>query len=244
MNTLYVFPMAAPFISIIIPVLNEADSVNPILEHLSLLELQGGLEVVVVDGSSKGTTLCAIKPDIRQKIQLKTTIAPKGRGSQMNRGATLTDGEILIFLHADTLISQKAITRLRWEMRQNKATVGGAFDLGIHSSKKGYRLIEFMANRRSRITKVPYGDQAIFLRKKYFLKIGGFSEMPLMEDVDIMRRIRKRNDKIAILPIKVQTSPRRWEKEGALFGTLRNWLLLSLFLLGVPPDRLARFYKF
>jgi hypothetical protein len=76
------------------------------------------------------------------------------------------------------------------------------------------------------------------------LKIGGFSEMPLMEDVDIMRRIRKRNDKIAILPIKVQTSPRRWEKEGALFGTLRNWLLLSLFLLGVPPDRLARFYKF
>ena len=244
LSTVYLFSMLKPFISIIIPVLNEADSINAIIEHLSSLKAQGGFEVVVADGSPDGTTLNTIKPVIHQNIVLKTTLAPKGRGSQMNRGASLANGNILIFLHADTTISQKAITRLQWEVKNNRAAVGGAFNLGIHSPKIIYRLIEYMANKRSRITRIPYGDQAIFLRKKYFFKIGGFAEIPLMEDVDIMQRIKKKNDKIAILPIKVQTSPRRWEKEGALYGTLRNWLLISLYLIGMSPDRLARFYKF
>jgi rSAM/selenodomain-associated transferase 2 len=235
--------MSAPFISIIIPVLNEADSINPILEHLIPLKAQGGLEVVVVDGSSSGTTLCAIKPDIHQNVDLKTALALKGRGRQMNCGAAQASGDILLFLHADTRISQEAVARLERVMVQNGAVVGGAFDLGIQSSKKIYRLIETMASQRSRITKLPYGDQAIFLRKTYFFSIGGFSEIPLMEDVDIMRRIKKRGDKIVILPQKVQTSPRRWEEEGVLYGTLRNWLLILLYLLGVSPDRLARFYK-
>ena len=226
------------------PVLNEANSINPILEYLSSLKAPGGFEIVVVDGSSSGTTLSAIKPDIHQSIDLKTTLAPKGRGSQLNRGAALANGDILLFLHADTMMSQKAVTCLQLEMKHNKSIVGGAFDLGIHSPKKIYRLIECMANKRSHITNLPYGDQAIFLRKKYFLKIGGFSEIPLMEDVDIMQRIKKKNDKIAILPAKVQTSPRRWEKEGVLYVTLRNWLLISLYILGVSPDRLVRFYKF
>lgn len=235
--------MPSPFISIIIPVLNETGTINRTLSSLNTLNGLNCLEAVVVDGSSRGSTLNAITPDSHNSIQLKTALALKGRGRQMNCGAALASGDILLFLHADTQISKEAVTRLERVMLHDGAVVGGAFDLAIHSSKKIYRLIEFMAGRRSRITRLPYGDQAIFLRKKYFFSIGGFSEIPLMEDVDIMRRIKQRGDKIIILPQKVQTSPRRWEKEGVLYGTIRNWILISLYLLGVSPDRLARFYK-
>jgi rSAM/selenodomain-associated transferase 2 len=233
-----------PYISFIIPVLNESDSINPLLGHLSSLSLSEGFEVIVADGSPGGTTLKVIKPGLCEKIDLITTLAPKGRGAQMNCGAALAQGDILVFLHADTLITQKALNGLQREMKQRNNIVGGAFDLGIRSTKKAYRVIETMANVRSRITRIPYGDQAIFLQKKYFSKIDGFSEIPLMEDVDIMQRIKQKNDKIVILPIKVQTSPRRWEKEGVVYGTLRNWLLITLYLLGVPPGRLTKFYKF
>jgi rSAM/selenodomain-associated transferase 2 len=236
--------MSKPFISIIIPVLNENDSINTILEYLSLLTASDGYEVIVADGSSHGTTVKAIKPDFHEKIRLRTTLAPKGRGAQMNHGAALAEGEILIFPHADTRISQKAFEELQRKMKRGSTIVGGAFDLGILSSKKVYRVIETMANMRSRITRLPYGDQVQFLRKKYFFKINGFSEIPLMEDVDIMQRIKKRNDKIIILSEKVHTSPRRWEKEGILYCTLRNWLLISLYVMGVSPNRLSKFYKF
>ena len=200
--------------------------------------------MVIADGSSRGTTLNTLNTGRYKKFNLKTTLAPKGRGAQMNCGAALTEGEILIFLHADTRISQEAVDRLHQEMKYREKTVGGAFDLGILSSKKAYRLIEAMANLRSRMTRLPYGDQALFFRKKYFLDIGGFSEIPLMEDVEIMQRIKKRKGRISIFPVKVQTSPRRWEKEGIVYCTLRNWLLINLYLLGVSPSRLARFYKF
>jgi rSAM/selenodomain-associated transferase 2 len=236
--------MSMPFISIIIPALNESGTINATLHHLSFLTVADGLEVVVVDGSSAGTTLNALNDQFDKRFKLKTTLAPKGRGAQMNRGAALTEGEILMFLHADTMISQEAIDRLQREMKDREATVGGAFDLGILSSKKVYRFIETMANLRSRITRLPYGDQALFFRKEYFLKIDGFSEIPLMEDVDIMQRVKKRKGKIRILPVKVQTSPRRWEREGIVYCTLRNWLLISLYTLGVPPKRLSKYYQF
>jgi hypothetical protein len=100
-----------------------------------------------------------------------------------------------------------------------------------------------MASLRSRITRIPFGDQAIFIRKAYFQKLGGFKDIPLMEDLEIMQRIKKKGDKICIIRCKVLTSPRRWEKEGILRCTLRNWLLQVLYFFGVPPYKLAKWYK-
>jgi len=236
--------MPSPFISIIIPVLNETETIDRTLASLDTLNVPHGLEVVVVDGSSHGTTLKAVAASLHPTLRLKTAMSSKGRGVQMNCGAALADGRILLFLHADTTISQEAVDRLRQEMNCNDDVVGGAFDLEIHSSKRIYRIIETMANHRSRITRLPYGDQAIFIRKNYFFRIRGFAEIPLMEDVDLMQRIKKRKGKIIMLPVRVQTSPRRWEKEGVIVATLRNWLLISLYLLGVSPFTLVKFYKF
>jgi GT2 family glycosyltransferase len=119
----------------------------------------------------------------------------------------------------------------------------GAFDLGIRTERKIFRITERYVALRSRLTRVPFGDQAIFIRRDYFEHIGGYSNIPIMEDVDLMRRIRKKGDRICIIPEKVMTSARRWEKEGVLCATLRNWMLQSSYALGVPPERLAKYYR-
>jgi hypothetical protein len=106
-----------------------------------------------------------------------------------------------------------------------------------------FRIIEKAVNFRSRITRIPYGDQAIFIEKEFFHQVGRYKEIPLMEDVELMRRIKKAGGKIAIIPRQVQTSPRRWEKEGIIRCTLRNWTLITLYFLGVSPKKLARLYK-
>lgn len=126
---------------------------------------------------------------------------------------------------------------------KNIACIGGAFDLGIESDRFAFRIIEIMGSLRSRLTRLPYGDQAIFIRADFFRKIGGFKEIPLMEDVELMQRIKNNEAQIIILKDRVLTSPRRWEKEGIIFCTLRNWLLAILFSLGIKPEILARFYK-
>ena len=231
-------------IAVIIPVLHETGTINPTLQHLDTFTVQPKLEVIVVDGDARQTTLNAIAFHSLHNIRLKTAAASQGRGAQMNAGAALAKADILLFLHADTLISQSAIESLQQKIDQNRTVVGGAFDLKIRSSKKCYRLIETLANARSRITRIPYGDQAIFIRRDYFQRLGGFAEIPLMEDVALMRRIKKKKGRIAILHQRVETSARRWENEGAVKCTLRNWILIALYFLGVPPNRLARFYRF
>jgi hypothetical protein len=148
----------------------------------------------------------------------------------------------LIFLHADTRLPVSALQRISAELEDERC-IGGAFDLGIAADSFAFRIIEKVASWRSRLTRIPYGDQAIFIRADYFRQLGGFRNIPIMEDVDLMQRIKLREGKIKIIGDKVSTSPRRWEKEGLIFCTLRNWLLLSLFLFGVKPERLARFYK-
>jgi len=224
-------------ISIIIPVLYEASIINRTIGGILNLPYDGKLEIIVVDGSPDGETLNAIG-----KNDIKKVISPKGRSYQMNRGALDAHGEILLFLHADTELPADALKTISLVMGKREF-VGGAFDLGIESEKPVFRLIEMAASFRSRVTRVPYGDQAIFVQKEYFLSSGGFREMPLMEDVEFMKRIRKAADKIYIVPEKVKTSSRRWEKEGILCCTLRNWLLITLYSAGVPPDRLAALYR-
>jgi hypothetical protein len=121
--------------------------------------------------------------------------------------------------------------------------VGGAFDLGFETDRKIYTITEQYVALRTRLTRVPFGDQAIFIRKAYFHRIGGFRNIPIMEDVELMTRIRKQGGRVRIIPEKVRTSPRRYEREGILYATIRNLSLQMLYALGVSPERLAKWYR-
>jgi len=223
--------------SIIVPVLNEAPLINGIIERLHNLEGDGEREIIVVDGDPCGLTLKAISRDDVEKLR-----SPKGRAAQMNEGARNAKGSSLLFLHADTELPSDALLLIAAAMG-DKRYVAGAFDLGITSDRPVFRVIESAASLRSRVTRIPFGDQAIFMRKEYFDEIGGYKEIPVMEDVEIMKRIRKRGDRIFIIDRRVRTSPRRWEQEGVLRCTLRNWLLQILYPLGISSHTLARLYK-
>jgi rSAM/selenodomain-associated transferase 2 len=225
-----------PHISVIVPVLGEESVIGERVRRIRALEAGADPEIIVVDGDPGESTLRALgDPGV---IGLAS---PRGRAVQMNRGAEAASGEILLFLHADTDLPAGAFTRIR-RVLADPSIKAGAFDLAIRSPRAAFRVIERVASRRSRITRIPYGDQGIFLRRAYFREIGGYREIPLMEDVEMMRRIKRRGDRIAFLDVPVSTSARRWEKEGILRCTLRNWILVSLFVLGVPAERLARFY--
>lgn len=224
-------------ISIIIPVLNEVSIIQQAIDHIFSLPHESEVEVIVVDGSPNGETIQAIR-----NRDVKRLTAARGRSGQMNRGASIASGEILLFLHADTTLPGDAFARIPHAMEEDDV-VGGAFDLGILSDRSAFRLIEKAATIRSRITRVPYGDQAIFIRRDYFYALGGFRDIPLMEDVDLMRRIRRAGDRIQIIPSQAKTSPRRWEKEGIMYCTMRNWALITLYSLGLPPEKLEKFYR-
>jgi rSAM/selenodomain-associated transferase 2 len=223
-------------VSIIIPAFNEPYIINNTIEHLNCLSTTIRTEIILVDGHISQTTLKAVKDKKVQKIS-----SPRGRGIQMNAGAKVASGEILLFLHADTYLIENA-PELIIKTLQDQNAVAGAFDLGIHSHKAVFRLIEKMVYIRSRLTQIPYGDQGIFIKRKFFEILGGYNPMPLMEDVDLMRRVKKAGGKIALVNRKIFTSPRRWEKEGVIFCTLRNWTLILLYIIGVPAEKLSKFY--
>jgi rSAM/selenodomain-associated transferase 2 len=222
--------------SIILPVLNESSIINQTIEHVYRLGYGFYLEIIVVDGDTEGGTVYRIKDERVIKI-----ISPKGRGRQMNKGASLATGDILLFLHTDTELPENAFRTIS-AVIDKKQYVGGAFDLGIKSGRLIFRLIEKMVYIRTRLTGIPYGDQAIFIKKDIFAGMNGYQEIPVMEDLELMRRIKKSGYKICIIPQRVSTSPRRWEKEGIIYCTLRNWALISLYLSGFKPEKLAKFY--
>ncbi len=224
-------------ISVIVPALHESAGINMLVAHLRALPADIDPEIVVVDGDPGGSTIRAI-----ERGDVVTATSPPGRANQMNRGASLATGAVLLFLHADTFLPWNAFELVRKCMEDGRYA-GGAFDLGIMTDRKIFRVTECYVALRTRLTRIPFGDQAIFIRREYFEKIGGFKPVPIMEDVELMARIKKRGDRIAVIPEKVTTSARRWEREGVLFCTLRNWMLQLLYLLGVPPERLARFYR-
>jgi rSAM/selenodomain-associated transferase 2 len=223
--------------SIILPVLNERDLINPLLDHLESLEGNENCEIIVVDGSPDGGTIKAVA---RQGV--RCIKSPRGRASQMNVGAAMAAGEILIFLHADTRLPRQALELIHRAMTR-QGMIGGAFDLQIDTKRRALKIIARIASLRSRLTGIPYGDQAIFMRRDDFKRMGRYPEIPLMEDVALMRKIKRARGRICFIPEPVLTSARRWEQEGILFTTLRNWLLLIAYTLGVAPDRLAKYYK-
>jgi len=162
--------------------------------------------------------------------------------NQMNHGASLATGDILLFLHADTFLPGNAFELVRLSMGDGQY-VGGAFRLGFLTDRRIFKITERYVACRTRLTRVPFGDQAVFIRREYFNRIAGYRNIPIMEDVELMGRIKKRGDRIRILPAKVMTSTRRWEKGGIVRGTLRNWMLQVMYCWGVPPERLARYYR-
>jgi len=224
-------------VSIIIPVLNEEARIAEAIDHIRSLTDGKAAEIIVVDGDPAGGTLRAIPDGACRKL-----LSEPGRGRQLNRGAGASSGETLLFLHADTKLPPDALVRIRETLR-DPTVAGGAFDLAIDSPRRAFRLIERVASLRTRLTRIPYGDQAIFLRSSWFRSLGGYREIPIMEDVELMRRLKRSGGRITILPERVVTSARRWEQEGILTTTLRNWTLVTLFLLGVDAGRLARWYR-
>jgi len=229
--------MQTPVVSIILPVFHEADRINEIISQIHSMDTDGSAEIIVVDGDPQGGTINTIR-----NTEVITTISAKGRGRQMNRGAALASGHILLFLHADTMLPAHAFARITSAMHDARY-VAGAFDLGLNTSSCIFRVTEAYVFLRTRLTRIPFGDQAIFVRKEYFRNIGGYKDLPLMEDVEMMARIKRRGDAICIIPEKVLTSPRRWEQEGILCCTLRNLALQILYAFGVPPERLVKWYK-
>ena len=222
--------------SIIIPVLHESKSINTLLDSLESLKSDDPFEIIIVDGSPTQDTIQVISRDNVMKYA-----SPQGRGRQMNEGAAHATGGILVFLHADTFLPPDALSLIRTTLADQRF-VGGAFSLGIRSKNPILTLIAHGSTLRSRFTRAPYGDQVIFLRTSFFKNLGGFSNLPLMEDVELMRRVRKKGGRIFILSTRVMTSDRRWRKEGFLYTTVRDLLIIFLYWCGMSAEKLAKYY--
>lgn len=214
------------------PVLNEEAIIEDTIRSLN----DPHLELIIVDGGSKDGTV-----SIASRYNNRLISSRQGRGRQMNDGARYASSDILLFLHADSKIGDGGIGSLL-EAMEDPSIMGGAFSLAIDSRSLYLSLVAVMANIRSIIFKLPYGDQGIFVRRSAFESIGGYQDIPIMEDVEFIRRLKKIG-KIKILKEDVLVSSRRWDKEGPLYTTLRNWILATLYLVGVSPARLYRWYK-
>ncbi len=226
-----------PTISIVIPAIHEEGSINEAIGRIRALPLGSSAEIVVVDGSPDAGTAKAVRDTA---VRCLTT--PRGRGRQMNEGAAVATGDVLLFLHADTSLPPDGLRSIATMMRGDYFSAA-AFDLAIDSRGAAFRIIERVASIRSRLTGIPYGDQAIFVRRDCFSALGGFGDIPIMEDVDLMRRIKKKGGRIGFIDEKVKTSARRWQREGIVRCTCRNWAIMLLYLLGTPPASLAKWYR-
>ncbi len=220
-------------ISIIIPTLNEAENIK---EAIATTQLGINIEVIVVDGGSNDDTVA-----IAQSLGVKIISSSPGRAVQMNRGAVAATGEILLFLHADTCLPTGFDDMVRTALQQ-PGTLAGAFKLRIDASLLSLRWVELGVNLRSHFYQMPYGDQAIFLTKAVFQQIGGFPELPIMEDFELMRRL-KRIGQIVIIPTPIVTSARRWLQKGVFKTTLLNQIVIIAYLLGISPKRICRWYR-
>ncbi|RMF71068.1 MAG: glycosyltransferase [Acidobacteria bacterium] len=218
-------------VSIVVPVLDERDSLPRCLASLS--GQQPPCEVLVVDGgSTDGTRALAASTQ-----GVRVVDAPPGRASQMNAGARAARGALLWFLHADCTAPPGAVAALRRTLADPRVALA-AFRFAIDGDRPAYRLIERGVALRCRLLRLPYGDQGLALRRATFERIGGFEDVPLFEDVRLVRAAR-RLGRLALLPLALPTSPRRWERTGMLRLTVLHLRLALLERLGVPPARLA-----
>lgn len=219
-------------ISIIIPALDEAEQIDATLRPILHAK---DVEVIVVDGGSRdGTAATAESAGVHV---IRTSAS---RAHQMNAGAAIAHGEILLFLHADARLPADFARLVRDTLSRPKV-IAGSFRLRIESARWSLRIIEMLANFRSNWLQMPYGDQALFLRVHSFRTAAGFAKLPILEDFEFVRRLG-RWGRIALAPAVVVTSARRWERLGVLRTTLINQAIILAYLLGVQPTRLARWY--
>ena len=222
-------------LSIIIPVLNEAETLAARLAALQAIRARG-VEVIVVDGGSADDSPARAAP-----LADRVITAPRGRGRQMNAGAEQATGEVLLFLHADTVLPDLATERI--EAAVTGGALWGRFDVRIDGASVMLPIVAALMNGRSRLTGIATGDQAIFATREAFARVGGFPDIPLMEDIAFSSTMR-RMARPACLAEKVTTSGRRWEKHGVWRTILMMWWLRLRFWLGVSPQALAREYGY
>ncbi|CCO25349.1 TIGR04283 family arsenosugar biosynthesis glycosyltransferase [Maridesulfovibrio hydrothermalis] len=222
-------------ISIIIPVFNEQKNISSCIQNVRQC-CNPECEIIVVDGALDGGTIAEINDPSIITMQSKP-----GRAIQMNSGAEAATGEILLFLHADSILPSNAAAIIQEALNAPAATAG-AFKLSFDDDSFMMKLVAAFGNLRTSLERVPYGDQAPFISKKAFHDLGGFSEIPIMEDVDFFRRIKKQRQEIVILKQPITTSARRYLKTGPVRCILRNWMLRILHLCGVSPTALATMY--
>jgi len=223
-----------PTISIIIMTLNEEELIGDLLLSLRNIE---NTEIIISDGGSIDRT-CRVAREFTDKV----IRGEKGRGRQLNAGAALATGDILWFLHVDSTppddFKQHILNTLK-----KPGVAGGAFTLAIGSDQSSLKFISRVVELRSMISGIPYGDQGIFVKRCVFEKISGFKNIPLMEDIEFGRRLKKEG-KIAIIKPKITTHARAWERYGVLRTTLRNWAYVTLFFMGYSPYKLyERYYS-
>lgn len=223
-------------ISIIIPTLNESGHIESTLVCLEPLRQQGH-EVIVVDGGSQDETVELARCKADKVIQTEP-----GRAQQMNVGASQATGDILWFIHADTQVAGIAALQIV-KVLGNNHNHWGRFDIQLSGKHLLLRVVERLMNLRSRITGIATGDQGIFVRRTCFEAIGKFKPIPLMEDIEISRRLKKWSRPCCI-HIPIITSSRRWEENGVLRTILLMWRLRLAYALGVSPEKLAHEYKF
>jgi rSAM/selenodomain-associated transferase 2 len=220
-------------ISVIIPALNEAEGIIQMLQPLQPLRKQGG-EVILVDGGSRDHTVSLATPYVDQVI-----VSEAGRAKQMNRGAAVATGTILWFLHADTQLPPDAAEQIEQQLQQAE---WGRFNLRLSGQTPLLRVVEWMINRRSCWSGVATGDQGIFLSRPLFEQLGGYPEIPLMEDIALSKQLRQISPPCCIPTILI-TSSRRWEQRGVIPTILLMWWLRFAYWVGVSPQRLARWYR-
>jgi rSAM/selenodomain-associated transferase 2 len=218
-------------LSLIIPTLNEELALEQTLEHLSSF----GEEVIVSDGGSSDRT-----EEIARRHPVTWTQGPPGRGRQLNHGVASSRGEGLVFVHADTRLPPNAVTEIRQALSDGYA--GGGFRVRFSGSHPLMAVGSRLVNLRTRLTRAPLGDQAQFAHREVFEQLGGFHDWPILEDLDFIRRL-KRTAPIAVLPSAVITSDRRYAQRGIARTVALNWLIWTLYAVGVGPQRLANLYR-
>ena len=221
-----------PLVTIISPVLGDEKALRALLGQLPATP---DLEIVVVDGGEDPEIVAAVGAHGRAMLRR----SPPGRARQMNAGATGATGEWLLFLHADSTLPPGWLTAVA---SLGDLPVGGWFRFALDDPAWQARVIERIVSWRVRYLRLPYGDQGVFVRRQIFEQLGGFQEMPLMEDVEFVRRL-VRVGPMAELPLPLSTSSRRWRRDGWWRRSMKNLTLLTLYHIGVSPARLARWYQ-
>jgi rSAM/selenodomain-associated transferase 2 len=221
-------------LAIVIPALDEAANLARLLPDLA--RDCPGAEIVVVDGGSRDETATVVARAPGPRL----LVSARGRALQMNHGARATTGDSLLFLHADTRLPGGAARAIEGALA-DPGVVGGRFDVRFDNERALFRVIAWFMNTRSRASGICTGDQAIFVRRGDFEAIGGYPEIPLMEDIELTRRLKRRG-RLCALRLRVTTSARKWEREGPLRTIGLMWALRFLHFCGVAPARLHRWY--